>query len=110
MVTQSNLGTLYLEGTGVPQDSSKGIYWLRKAARQGDAEAYVNLGRVYFEGTGVPKDWAKAYFFLYMAANHAGREIPNAKENLSILLPKLSAAQLSEGKRLVNEALSDAGR
>ena len=103
---QCNLGTLYLEGKGVKRDYRQAAYWLRKAAEQGDTEAYANLGKVYFEGLGIPKNLAYAYFYLYMAANHGDRESPQAKQGLSLLLPKISPAQLAEGKKLVNEALS----
>jgi TPR repeat protein len=102
---QSNLGTLYLDGLGVVRDPQKGVYWLTKAAQQGDPEAYSNLGRVYFEGIGVPKNWPLSYYFLFMAVNHSGREVPNARSNLEIVTRKLSATQLAEGKRLVEEAL-----
>jgi uncharacterized protein len=103
---QCNLGTLYLEGKGVERNYSQAVQWLTKAAEQGDTEAYANLGKVYFEGLGVQKNWALSYFFLYMAANYGERESPQAKQGLSLLLPRISPTQLDEGKRLVNEALS----
>ena len=35
--TQKNLGTMYYNGQGVPQDYAQAAYWYRKAADQGDA-------------------------------------------------------------------------
>ena len=36
---QSNLGSLYYGGRGVPQDYAKAMKWYRKAAEQGNAKA-----------------------------------------------------------------------
>ncbi|MEQ1528808.1 MAG: hypothetical protein ABL925_05785, partial [Methylococcales bacterium] len=41
--TQSLLGSLYLEGKGVPQDYSRAVYWYQKAADQGSATAITSL-------------------------------------------------------------------
>ncbi len=40
---QNLLGVAYRLGTGVPIDYAKALYWLRKAAEQGDAEAQRKL-------------------------------------------------------------------
>lgn len=103
---QANVGTLYLDGNGIKRDVKKGGYWLTKAAEQGDPEAYTNLGMVYFEGLGTAKNWPLSYFFLYMAVNHSGRDVPNARNNLSIVTKKLSSTQLAEGRKLIQEALA----
>ena len=36
---QAVLGAIYLQGLGVPKDLAKGLYWLTKAAEQGNADA-----------------------------------------------------------------------
>src|SRR5712691_8471260 len=36
---QFNLGLMYIDGQGVPQDYTQAAQWLRKAAEQGDATA-----------------------------------------------------------------------
>ncbi|KAF8926036.1 hypothetical protein BGZ58_000244, partial [Dissophora ornata] len=41
---QSNLGFMYDNGKGVPQDYPKAIEWYLKATNQGDAIAQSNLG------------------------------------------------------------------
>lgn len=53
---QSNLGMLYYNGQGVPQDYGKARQWYEQAAAQGDAMAQNNLGYLYLDGKGVPKD------------------------------------------------------
>ena len=53
---QYNLGVLYFEGQGVPEDRSETIRWFRLAADQGHAGAQYALGVSYREGEGVPED------------------------------------------------------
>ena len=59
-MAQYNLGMLYAEGKGVPQDYTKVRQWWEKAAAQGDARAQYGLGDLYAEGERVPQDYAKA--------------------------------------------------
>ena len=63
-----NLGVMYNEGDGVPQDDTKAVKWFRKAAEQGDAEAQVILGKSYADGRGVPQDDTEAVKWTRMAA------------------------------------------
>ena len=65
---QYNLGMMYNEGKGVPQDSAEAIIWLRKAADQGDVEAQYDLGFIYRHGRGVPQNDAEAAKWYRQAA------------------------------------------
>ncbi|MDR2220610.1 MAG: sel1 repeat family protein [Methylobacillus sp.] len=56
---QNDLGTLYVNGLGVPQDYAQAVQWFRKAAEQGEPRAMLNLGWNY-GGLGVPEDYAQA--------------------------------------------------
>ena len=49
---QFNLGWMYTEGRGVPQDDAEAIAWYRRAAEQGNADAQFNLGWMYANGRG----------------------------------------------------------
>jgi TPR repeat protein len=53
---QNNLGSIYREGLGVPQDYAEAVNWYRLAAEQGYAGAQYNLGIMYENGEGVPQD------------------------------------------------------
>jgi len=57
---QRILGTKYLQGDGVEQNSDEAMRWLATAAEAGDAGAMSNLGYAYATGTGVAPDDAKA--------------------------------------------------
>ena len=65
---QNNLGILYYQGQGVPQDYAQAASWFRKAAEQGDALAQYNLGLLYDHGQGVPQDYAQAASWFRKAA------------------------------------------
>ena len=58
---QFNLGLMYANGEGVPEDDVQAAFWFRKAAEQGDAAAQNNLGVRYDNGEGVPEDYVQAY-------------------------------------------------
>ena len=57
---QFNMGLLYENGEGVPQNHAEAAGWYRKAAEQDLAEAQVNLGLLYEKGEGVPQNHAEA--------------------------------------------------
>ena len=67
-VAQSNLGLLYQNGRGVPQDYVQARQWYEKAAAQGDAVAQHNLGLLYANGWGVPQDYVQARQWFEKAA------------------------------------------
>src|SRR5690554_3388796 len=75
-VAQFNLGIMYDNGYGVPQDKAEAAKWYRMAAEQGDADAQFNLGVLYDNGYGVPQDYAEAAKWYRMAAEqgHGGAQ------------------------------------
>ena len=50
---QANLGFMYQNGQGVPQDDKRAIAWYRKAADQGNDYGQTTLGFMYESGRGV---------------------------------------------------------
>jgi TPR repeat protein len=68
-MAQFNLGNMYANGRGVPQDHAATLSWYRKAADQGNAEAQFNLGVMYEKGDGVPQDYAAAVNWYSKAAD-----------------------------------------
>ena len=57
---------------GTKPNPKKGVEWLRKAARKGDAKAQYNLGRAYLKGEDVRANKRLAKIWLEKAAaqNH----------------------------------------
>ena len=65
---QTNLGRMYVLGTGVEVDFTKAFHWYEKAAEQGYARAQTNLGALYEAGQGVAQNYAKAIALYTKAA------------------------------------------
>ncbi|MEO6307133.1 MAG: DnaJ domain-containing protein, partial [Nitrospiraceae bacterium] len=57
---QNQLGQLYANGRGVPQDYMTARRWFEKAAARGNAWAQNQLGQLSADGLGVPQDYKKA--------------------------------------------------
>jgi len=54
------LALVYRDGYRVPQDLPRAMEWLRKAAGEGYAPAFVNLGYASETGKGQPQSWDEA--------------------------------------------------
>ena len=73
---QNNVGVLYENGKGVPQDVVEAVKWYRLAAEQGYAGAQNNLGLIYAIGRGgVPQDPLHAYMWFSLAAASLSGEV-----------------------------------
>ncbi len=68
MDAQNQLGLLYYDGRGVPQNFTQASVWFRKAAERGHAGAQVNLGTLYLSGYGVSENSQEALFWFRKAA------------------------------------------
>ena len=66
---QYNLGLMYANGQGVPQNYAEAVKWYRLAADQGYADAQINLGFMYDNGQGVPQNYAEAVKWYRLAAD-----------------------------------------
>jgi uncharacterized protein len=73
-VAQFQLGRIYYNGLGVPQDFVEAMKWFRLAADQGHAEAQNNLGLRYLNGKGVPQDYSEAMKWFRLAADQGNAE------------------------------------
>ena len=82
---QYNLGLLYNNGDGVPQDYVEAGKWFRKAAKQGYARAQNNVGVMYNNGVGVLQDYAEAVKWYRKAAEQGNT---NAQKNLGVMYVK----------------------
>ena len=65
---QYNLGLMYRNAEGVPQDDKTAVKWYTLAAEQDDASAQNNLGVMYRNGEGVPQDYKTAVKWYTLAA------------------------------------------
>jgi len=79
---QFNLGFMYENGLGVPQDDKEAVNWYRKSAEQGYADAQYNLGNMYRQGLGVPQDDKEAVNWYRKSAEQGNA---NAQYNLGLM-------------------------
>lgn len=79
---QFNLGFIYHEGKGVPQNSTEALKWYRLASDQGYPAAQFTLGAMYDKGDGVPQDYKEAAKWYRLAA---GQGIPNAQLKMGFM-------------------------
>ena len=87
---QFNLGVMYDNGKGVPQDDKTAVKWYTLAAEQGIASAQFNLGTMYTNGTGVLQDYKTAVKWYKLAAEQG---IASAQSNLK----KMKSHLVSKG-------------
>ncbi len=101
---QSNLGVMYTDGQGVPQDYAQAVSWYRKAADQGYAIAQFNLGNMYALGQGVPQDYIQAHMWWNLAASRYTDPTKRASavKNRDLVAAKMTPAQIAEAQRLAS--------
>lgn len=66
---QFNLGAMYDNGDGVPEDDAEAAKWYHQAADQGHLNAQFNLGVMYANGEGVAENAVEAATWYRKAAN-----------------------------------------
>lgn len=67
-LAQFNLGLMYDNGEGAPQDDKEAAKWWRLAAEQGHVWAQYNLGVIYVSEEGVPQDYKEAVKWFRLSA------------------------------------------
>ena len=99
-VAQSNLGLLYQNGRGVPQDYVQARQWFEKAAVQRDAKAQHSLGLLYAKGQGVSQDFVQAYMWYSLAIANGEKEGAIIRD---ALVKRMTPAQIAEAQKRARE-------
>ena len=94
---QLNLGFMYDNGYGVPQNYTEAIKWYRKAAEQGNDRAQYNLGLMYDIGYGVPQDVVRAHMWYDIAG------VDVAINYRDYVAREMTPAQIAEAQKLARE-------
>ena len=92
---QFNLGFMYHQGQGVPQNYAEAMKWYRKAADQGLAEAQFNLAGMYYNGEGVKQNFIKAYVWWSLTLENGYEK---ANKILEVLSSKMTAQQIAQAQ------------
>lgn len=72
---QLEIGLAYRDGRyGLDTDNSKALYWLQRAAQNGNAYAEASVGDMYAAGTGTAKDLKAAMHWWQQASQDGNHE------------------------------------
>lgn len=99
---QFSLGSLYYQGSGVPQDYKEAVKWLTKAAEQRHVHAEMTLGGILTDGVQgvIPKDYPQALMWFIFAAAQGDKEAVEFRDNLAM---KMTPVQITTAQRLARE-------
>jgi uncharacterized protein len=97
---QFNLGVMYNNGQGVPEDYKTAVKWFRLAAEQGQANAQFNLGVMYNNGQGVPQDYIRAHMWWNLAASSGYKDAVSGRDAVS---KRMTPADISTAQKLARE-------
>ncbi len=97
---QFNLGLLYLNGQGVPQDLDQAVQWFTRSAEQDYDKAQLNLGAMYGAGNGVKRDYVQAYKWLNICASKGNAKCVTQRD---LVAKKLSGSKLAKAQHLASE-------
>ena len=104
---QLNLGLMYANGHGVPQDSAEAVKWYNRAAEQGIATAQSNLGLMYALGLGVLQNLVLAYMWFDLATMQGEK---TASEGRDLVAARMTPADVSKAQRMAREWLAIHGK
>jgi len=94
---QHNLGVMYSNGQGVPQDDKTAVKWYTLAAEQGNAIAQHNLGAMYAFGTGILKDYVYAHMWGNIAAMNGNEKGGKLRDDFE---KQMTPADISAAEKL----------
>ena len=97
---QFNLGVMYYDGKGVPQDYAEAAKWYRLAATQGNADAQFNLGTMYAKGQGVVQSYVRAHLWFSLSSFSGNA---NAVSSRQLAAKRMTPQQLGEAQKIARE-------
>ncbi|SDT87089.1 hypothetical protein SAMN05216296_0086 [Pseudomonas pohangensis] len=100
---QFNLGLMYFNGTGVPQDDQLALKWFRLSADQGDAFAQFALGNMYFLGRAVEKNFVVSYALGNLSAANVPSYFTAPAQMRDASAAQLDSRQIEAGQKLTRE-------
>ena len=99
---QNNLGVIYENAKGVPQDINEALKWYRLAAEQGYGGAQNNLGLIYALGRGVPRDPVRAYMWFSLAGSSLSGDIgKTVMQSRDVIASAMTPQQIVEATGMV---------
>ena len=104
---QHELGFMYYNGIGVPQDYEEAVKWYSLAADHDIADAQHDLGVMYLHGQGVPQNYVLAHMWFNLAASRipASKKIAleSAIKDRDLVASKMTPEQIAEAQKLAHD-------
>ena len=97
---QCNLGEMYYDGDGVPQDYQEALKWFSLAAEQGHASAQRDLGEMYYNGEGVAQDYQEAVKWLPSRGGTGSTPAAQARSREDVLQRRRCCPGLPGGSKV----------
>ena len=101
---QHNLGFMYNNGQGVPQDYAEAVKWFRLAAEEGLADAQNNLGVAYNNGQGVLQDNFVAHMWYNIGAANVNELGGTNKDNFS---KGMTQQAIEQAQKMARDCMSN---
>ena len=98
-----NLGVMYDNGEGVPQDDAEAIKWWRLAAEQGDVKSQNSLGIMYQYGLGVLQNNTMAHMWYNIASANGHEKSGGYRDELAGLMTN---ADISKAQAMARECMN----
>lgn len=108
--SQFQLGQIYENGMGVPQDYIEGIRWYQKAAEHGHQNAQIALGQMHEHGSGTATDFVQAHMWFNLAASQGYQIGTKAAEARDRIAKKMNTFQVSIAQAKAKEWFRRKGR
>ena len=100
---QHNLGVMYDNGYGVPQNYKTAVKWYTLAAEQGYGKAQTNLGVSYVLGQGVLQDNIYAHMWFNVAASLGEEEASKYREKVA---ERMTPVDISKAQQLARDCVA----
>ena len=97
---RTQLGKLYKEGLGVPQNVAEAVRLWKLASAQGNENAQINLAFMYANGSGVKQNFVLAYMWNELAVQ---RDEPKSLTNRDAYAAYMTPQQIAEAQKLAKE-------
>ena len=101
-VAQFNLGVMYSNGKGVPQDNAEAVKWYRLAAEQGYDKAQNYLGIMFELGDGVLQDNTMAHMWYNIASANGHEKAGGYRDERAGLMTN---ADISKAQAIARECM-----
>ncbi len=105
-VAQRNIGLMYEDGLGVPQEARKAVKWYRLSAMQGHVKSQYRLGLMYLKGYGVSPSSEIAYAWWSVAASKGHEEAIKYKNSAQ---EQMTADQIAKAQQVAKQLWQELG-